>query len=167
MNKPLFKNTTKYTDKTYQQFINFHGNKFNFSYNFYTILSTLLIIYCIIYSFTQKTYLLSLFFILIFLGHIVMRIYIPAKTYAKTKNKYENKSSYFTYNFYKFYFEIENKRFYYFKLHKVFETKDYFYLYLDEDTAFLVSKSGFEIGNAQSFSEFIKKISLLKYSKEK
>ena len=50
---------------------------------------------------------------------------------------------------------------------KVFETKDYFYLYLDEDTAFLVSKSGFKIGTPKDFSEFIKKKCIFKYSKEK
>ena len=67
----------------------------------------------------------------------------------------------------KFYFEIDKTRVYYFKLHKVFETKDYFYLYLDEDTAFLVSKSGFKLGTPKDFSEFIKKKCIFKYSKEK
>ena len=63
--------------------------------------------------------------------------------------------------------EIENTKIYYFKLYKVFETQDYFYLYLDEDTAFLVSKSGFKIGTPKDFSEFIKKKCIFKYSKEK
>ena len=67
-----------------------------------------------------------------------------------------------TFNFYKFYFEIDKTRVYYFKLHKVFETKDYFYLYLDEDTAFLVSKSGFKLGTPKDFSEFIKKKCIFK-----
>ena len=53
------------------------------------------------------------------------------------------------------------------KLHKVFETKEYFYLYVNEDTAFLVSKNGFKLGNSNDFSEFIKKKCLLKYSKQK
>ena len=102
-----------------------------------------------------------------FIFYIFMRIYMPMKRYVQTKTKYENKSSYFTFNFYKFYFEIDKTRVYYFKLHKVFETKDYFYLYLDEDTAFLVSKSGFKIGTPKDFSEFIKKKCMFKYSKEK
>ena len=164
---PLFKNTTKYTEKSYQQFVNFHGNKFNLSYNFYTIISLMLIIYCIVYSFIQKSYLLSFVFTLMFFGYIIMRIYLPMKKYTKTKDKYENTSSYFTYNFYKYYFEIENTKIYYFKLYKVFETQDYFYLYLDEDTAFLVSKSGFKIGTPKDFSEFIKKKCMFKYNKEK
>lgn len=164
---PLFKNTTKYTEKSYQQFVNFHGNKFNLSYNSYTIIMIILIIYCIFYSISQKTFLLSLLFIAMLIGYIIIRIYIPIKNYTKTKDKYENKSSYFTFNFYKFFFEIDKTRIYYFKLHKVFETKDYFYLYIDDDTAFLVSKSGFKIGTPTDFSEFIKKKCMFKYSKEK
>lgn len=164
---PLFKNTTKYTEKSYQQFVNFHGNKFNLSYNTYTIIMLLLIIYCIIYSISQKTFLLTSLFVVMLAGYIILRIYIPIKNYTKTKDKYENKSSYFTFNFYKFFFEIDKTRIYYFKLYKVFETKDYFYLYIDEDTAFLVSKSGFKIGTPKDFSEFIKKKCMFKYSKEK
>lgn len=164
---PLFKNTTKYTEKSYQQFVNFHGTKFNFSYNFSTIVMIILMIYCIIYSISQKTFLLTLLFIAMIVLYVFIRIYIPAKKYVQTKTKYENKSSYFTFNFYKFYFEIDKTRVYYFKMHKVFETKDYFYLYLDEDTAFLVSKSGFKIGTPKDFSEFIKKKCMFKYSKEK
>ena len=164
---PLFKNITKYTEKSYQQFVNFHGNKFNLSYNYYTIITFILIIYCIFYSISQKTFWLTLLFIIMFIGYIIIRIYIPIKRYEKTKNKLENKSSSFTFNFYKFFFEIDKTKIYYFKLYKVFETKDYFYLYIDEDTAFLVSKSGFKIGNATDFSEFIKKKCMFKYNKEK
>lgn len=164
---PLFKNTTKYTEKSYQQFVNFHSNKFNLSYNSYTIIMIILIIYCIFYSIVQKTFLLSLLFIAMLIGYIIIRIYIPIRNYTKTKDKYENKSSYFTFNFYKLFFEIDKTRIYYFKLHKVFETKDYFYLYIDDDTAFLVSKSGFKIGTSSDFSEFIKKKCMFKYNKEK
>ena len=72
----------------------------------------------------------------------------------------------FIFTFYKNYFTINKKTIYYFKLFKVFETKDYFYLYIDEDTAALVSKKGFEIGTAEEFSNFIRKKCLLKFSKE-
>ena len=43
------------------------------------------------------------------------------------------------------------------RLFKVFETKDYFYLYIDDENAVLVSKNGFKLGTAEEFSEFIKK----------
>ena len=113
---PLFKNITKYTEKSYQQFVNFHGNKFNLSYNSYTIITFILIIYCIFYSISQKTFWLTLLFIIMFIGYIIIRIYIPIKRYEKTKNKLENKSSSFTFNFYKFFFEIDKTKIYYFKL---------------------------------------------------
>ena len=87
---PLFKNTTKYTEKSYQQFVNFHGTKFNFSYNFSTIVMIILMIYCIIYSISQKTFLLTLLFIAMIVLYVFIRIYIPAKKYVQTKTKYEN-----------------------------------------------------------------------------
>lgn len=164
---PLFKNTTKYTEKSYQQFVNFHGNKFNFSNTFSTIIMFIVLLYCIIFSITQKTFLLTLFFVIMFILYIYIKILLPMKRYSKTKDKFEKKSLHFTFDFYKFFFEIEKTRIYYFKLYKVFETKDYFYLYIDDDTAFLVSKSGFKIGTAKEFSEFIKKKCFFKYSKEK
>ena len=112
---PLFKNTTKYTEKSYQQFVNFHGTKFNFSYNISTKIMHILMIYCFINSIYKKTFLLTLLFIAMIVLYVFIRIYIPAKKYVQTKTKYENKSSYFTFNFYKFYFEIDKTRVYYFK----------------------------------------------------
>lgn len=82
---PLFKNTTKYTEKSYQQFVNFHGTKFNFSYNFSTIIMLILMIYCIIYSISQKTFLLTLLFIAMIVLYVFIRIYIPAKNMFKQK----------------------------------------------------------------------------------
>ncbi len=166
--KPLFKNVTKYSDKSYQQFVDFHTNKYNLSYKFYTIVISILFIYCIVLNIMQKNIGLILLFLGMLIAYLVMRIYIPAKEYIKNKKRFSNnKSSFFTFTFYKFYFTVNGQRFYYFKLHKVFETKEYFYLYVNEDTAFLLSKNGFEIGNANDFSEFIKKKCMLKYSKQK
>lgn len=167
-NNPLFKNVTKYSDQSYQKFVNFHTNKYNMSYKFYTIVISILIVYCIILNIMQKNIGLTLLFLLMLAGFLIMRIYIPAKEYLKNKKRFSNnQSSFFTFTFYNFYFTINDRRFYYFKLHKVFETSDYFYLYVNEDTAFLVSKNGFKMGNATEFTEFIKKKCLLKYSRQK
>ena len=65
-----------------------------------------------------------------------------------------------------FYFKIEKKVYPYLKLYKVFETQDYFYLYIDEEHAALVNKKGFKIGNVEAFTDFIKKKCLFKYSKQ-
>ena len=165
--KPLFKNTTIYNSKNYNQFVKFHGKKFSFSYNTYNIIMSLLLIYCIITNIIQKNILLILLFLALLIIWFLFRIYWPMKKYEKTQNKYsKNKQSTVTLSFYKFYFVIEDKTIYYFKLYKIFETKDYFYLYINEQNAILVSKTGFEIGTSEEFSKFIKKKCLFKYSKQ-
>lgn len=165
--KPLFKNITKYNSKNYEQFIKFHGEKFNFSYNMYTIVMSILLIYCIILNIVQKDILLMLLFITLLILLFLIRIYFPMKRYQKTKKKFShNKETSISFTFYKFYFSFGKKTITYSKLYKVYETKDYFYLYLDDENAVLVSKKGFQMGTAKEFSEFIKKKCFLKYRKE-
>lgn len=165
--KPLFKNITKYNSKNYDQFIKFHGEKFNFSYNMYTIVMAVLLIYCVILNIIQK----NIPFILLFLAMLILiflfRMYFPMKRYQKTKNQYsKNKETSIFFTFYKFYFSVGKKTFPYSRLYRVFETKDYFYLYIDDENALLVSKNGFKMGTAKEFSEFIQKKCFLKYKKE-
>jgi len=94
-------------------------------------------------------------------------MYLPAKRYQKTKKKFaQSKETTVTINFYKFYFKIEQKVYPYLKLYKVFETKEYFYLYVNEENAVLVNKKGFKIGTTEEFTEFIKKKCLFKYHKQ-
>lgn len=165
--KPLFKNITEYTEKNFQQFVSFHAKKFTFKYNLYTIIMTLLIIYCIILCVVKKDIKLLFLFIAILILFLLFRIYIPNQRYLKTRKDLKlKKSTNFVFSFYNNYFTIGKKRFYYFKLNKVYETKNYFYIYIDEDNAALVNKSGFVLGTSNDFSNFIKKKCLLKYSKE-
>jgi len=164
--KPLFKNITIYNSKNYNQFIKFHGEKFNFSYNMYTLVMLVLMIYCIVLNIMQKNILLLLLFLIMFVLTVFFRMVLPAKRYQKTKKKFSlSKQTSVTMNFYKFYFKIEQKVYPYLKLYKVFETKDYFYLYIDEENAVLVDKNGFKLGTADDFTDFIKKKCLFKYSK--
>lgn len=51
----------------------------------------------------------------------------------------------------------------YYKLYKIYETKTFFYLYIDNDHAFLINKSGFVRGLSDDFSKFINKKCLFKY----
>lgn len=165
--KPLFKNITIYNSKNYNQFVKFHGEKFNFSYNMYTLLMLALILYCIVLTIIQKNFLLLLIFLAMFALTVLFRMYLPVKRYQKTKKKLaQSKQTSVTINFYKFHFKIEQKVYPYLKLYKVFETQDYFYLYINKDQAVLVSKKGFKIGNAGDFTDFIKKKCLFKYSKQ-
>ena len=165
--KPLFKNITIYNSKNYNQFIEFHGRKFSFSYNSYNIIMLILLLYCLILNIIEKNILFVFLFLALLALLILFRIYLPIKKYEKTKSKYDkNEENSFTFSFYKFCFTIGEKTFYYFKLYKVFETKDYFYLYIDDENAILLDKCGFKIGTAEEFGEFIKKKCLLKYSKQ-
>ena len=165
--KILFKNITIYNSKNYNQFIKFHGDKFSFSYNLYTLVLLVFIIYCIVLNIIQKNILLFLLFLAMFAFTVLFRMYLPTKRYQKAKKNFsQNKQTSVTINFYNFYFKIEKKVYPYLKLYKVFETQDYFYLYIDEEHAALVNKKGFKIGNAEKFTDFIKKKCLFKYSKQ-
>lgn len=165
--EPLFKNVTKYTANNYKEFAEFHSNKYSFSHNIYTLIMSILLLYCVILNIKNKDILLILFFLLLLILFLVWRLYIPNKRYQKMKENYKNnKVSEFEFSFYKNYFTINKKTLYYFKLFKIFETNDYFYLYVDEDNAALVSKTGFKVGSADEFSKFIKKKCLLKYSRQ-
>ena len=55
----------------------------------------------------------------------------------------------------------------YLNLRKVFETKDFFYLYLDKTHAFIINKKNFSIGTSLDFSRFIKKKCFLRFKKVK
>ena len=164
----LFKNVTKYNNKNYHQFIEFHNKKYSLSNNFYTIIMTILLIYCIILNIKQKSIPLILLFVALLVGFLLWKIYFPMKRYQKTqKNLANTKETGFTFSFYDLYFLLDKKTIYYFKLYRVFETKDYFYLYINPDYAMLVSKNGFKIGTAEDFSKFIKKKCFFKYRKQK
>ena len=163
--EPLFKNVTKYTLKNYKEFSDFHSNKFAFSQNLYTLLFSLLLIYFIIYNIINKNLKLILLFILLLFIFLIIKLYFPYKMFKKSTAEIKKvESRNYTFNFYKFYFTIEDKRFYYFKLYRVCETNDFFYLYASEDVAALVDKNGFEVGNAEDFSKFIKKKCFFKYT---
>ena len=166
--KPLFKNITKYNTQNYQQFLEFHNQKFSFSYNFYTITMLLLLIFCVILNIIEKNIVYILFFIGLVLLFLLFRLYFPLKRHEKTQKQFnENKETICNYSFYKWYFILNEKTYYYFKLYKVFETQHYFYLYINDENAALVNKKGFEIGTMEEFRQFIKKRCLFKYRNQK
>ena len=165
--KPLFKNITIYNSKNYNQFVKFHVQKFGFAYNAYTIVMILLLLYCIILNIIQVNIPLLFLFLALLVFIILFRMYWPMKKQEKTKKEFaQNKQNSVSIDFYKFYFKLAENVYPYFKLYKVFETKDYFYLYVNEENAVLVSKNGFKLGSAEEFTAFIKKKVLLKYSKQ-
>lgn len=170
--KILFKNTTQYSKKVYSEFLKFHNKKYNFSYTFYTLFFAMLILFCIILHAKNSNIFYTIFFSIILICFISWRFFRPVfKMKKEIKSDKIAKEKKFKFVFYNNYFKIHDKKdvfkIYYFKLRKVFETDDFFYLYTDKEYSFLVSKSGFSVGSETEFSEFIKKKCWLKYSKEK
>ena len=164
----LFKNRTKYTKECYQEFLEFHNKKFGFSSNLYTLIVILLIAFCAVIQAKGGHKQITFVFLLFFILFIAWRIFHPIK---EIKNEYNStkikKEATFIFRFYKNYFTISDgiqiEKWYYWKLYKVFETTDYFYIYIDRKYAFLVRKSGFSSDVVEDFTKFLKKKCFLKY----
>ncbi len=171
--EPIFKNKTTYNSKLYNKFIQFHNNKFGNKYMFFTILVCLFFIYCIIANLIVKNILISLLLLLVTVLFLYIRIYKPISDYKKTcKTFSKSEEMNFTFIFYKYYFKIidnenvkNSAKIYYIKLRRVIVDKNFFYLYINDDTAALVSKTGFVLGREKDFNDFIRKKCFLKYSK--
>lgn len=158
----LFENTTTYTKDVYAEFVQFHNQKYNLKYNLYTLFVLALIVFCMVLQFLYDNIGLGILFVIfmgVFLFWRVFHPYFFVKKEAnssKVKNQMKN-----TYSFYDRYLEIKNStddvKLPYFKLYKVFETENYFYLYINKNYSFVLSKDGFSIGNAEDFYGFIKK----------
>lgn len=160
--KVLFKNKTQYTKDTYAKFLKFHDSKYGFKYMIVTILLVIMLIYCVILTLINKLWLLGITFILSTIIFIAYRFFYPVSQVKKElKGKAISKEKSFTFKFYERSFKVVDKINYsqlpYWKLKKVFETNDFFYLYIDKTHAFLVKKDGFTYGNVNDFSKFIKK----------
>lgn len=174
--EPIFKNETIYNSKLYNKFIKFHNNKFGNRYMYFTIILCLFFIYCIIENFIAKNIWISLLLLLIMILFIYYRIFRPIYTYKNTRKTFsKSKEIKFTFIFYNHYFKIINKnkkknytsKFYYINLHKIIEDKNYFYLYINDENAAIISKTGFVLGKEEDFNIFIRKKCFFKYSKEK
>lgn len=163
--KVLFKNTTKYTKENTNNFIEFHSNKYGRKELIRLILIMLCIMYILIFNIIYKNWILVL-------GAIVVGliIYLIEKNKSEKKAKKRERVKEFTFYFYEKYIKIKYKRNFerlkYFHLHKIFETDEYFFLYLDEKKSLILSKDGFEIGTAKGFSKFIKNKCPFKYRNE-
>lgn len=157
----LFKNKTILSTQNYTQLLKFHQKKNNGKYFLYTATFALLFVICISYQIVGKNYLIALLLFALFTGFLSYRFIQP---YYKTKKEYHSdkvqKNLVNQYCFYDKYFEISNtlgnSKFKYYKLYRVYETSNYFYLYLNKTNALIIEKAGFMIGNSNSFKKFIK-----------
>ena len=163
----LFKNKTKYTKKAYQKYIQFHQEKYGREYTFTTIVTILFLSFCLIINLKYSNYPTSFILLTALIIFCYYRFFYPIKKIQKElkTDKFENEKE-FTFKFYEKYFIISDKKNYdkikYWQLHKVFKTKDFFYLYINKDHAFIIDKNNFTIGNSTDFFKFLKQKTFFK-----
>ena len=144
--KVLFKNRTKYTKQVYDTFLQFHNQKYGSSYIFYTALVTILIFFCLGMN---------------LIAFLLYRFIHPKKEIKKElKTDKIQKEKEFQFRFFEKNIEIVDKlelsKVKYFNIKHIYETDNYFYLYIDRNHAFLLDKTKFVIGNCEDFKTFIK-----------
>ena len=158
----LFKNKTKYTKEIYQKYLEFHQNKFGLKYKFITILVFLLLSFCFIINLKYSNYNTAFVFIIALISFFIYIFFAPTKKIQKElKTEKFEKEKEFTFTFYNNFFVISDKKnsekIKYWKLYKIYETKEFFYLYINKSHALLLDKSSFSKGNISEFFKFIRK----------
>lgn len=168
MLKLLFKNTTKYNKKIYDEFLKFHNDNFSHKYYFYTILIMIALFYCISMQVIYHNITLAILLCIILSCFFLWRLLHPISEISKEykSDKIQNQKE-FTFLFFEKQFKVRDKLKFefikYSKLYKIFETDDFFYLYLDKTHSIIISKSCFTKGSPSEFSEFLKKKYWWKY----
>ena len=160
--KVLYKNKTKYTLDVYDKYLQFHRKKFGFRYNLYTIIFSILILFCLIINLVYGQIFLALIFTVILACFIWYRMFFQnkkAEKEAKT-DKFKNEKEY-EFVFYNdklvIYDGKKHQNVKYWHLYRIYQTKNYFYLYIDKERAFLLNKNNFTVGKPSNFFKFIKK----------
>ena len=166
----LFENKTKYTKDVYATFLEFHNKKYHFSYLAYNIIIIGLVLFCIALQVRYHNLTVAIFFCFILTGFFIWRYLRPVSEVANEyKSDTLNKEQVFTFKFYQNFFTCEYgkqmSKINYWKLHKVFETSDFFYLYIDKTHAFLINKNSFNENKSSDFSIFIHKKCYFRYKK--
>ena len=168
----LFINKTTNTQNAYIKFLKFHSKTYNLSYILYTVFWTFLFLLCIILAFRNGAKFQGVLITFILASFISYRLFKP-KMIVNNELRGDKVSdkSINVYTFYEKHFEIKNKNgifnYKYFLLRRVFETSEYFYLYVSKENAFLVEKNTFSLGNSGDFSSFMKRKCRLKYKLDK
>ena len=157
----LFKNTTIYSEKIYQKFLAFHTKEYRFSYQIYTAIICLGLLFCLIMQVSYHYYFSAICFAIILVCFFLWRFFHPVTSTQKEAktDKYQNQA--YTFLFYEKSMEIDTSNsiitISYSHLYKIFETNEFFYFYVDKKHAFLIDKTGFENNSSLAFSNFIQK----------
>ena len=170
--KVLFKNTTKYTEEQYWKFLKFHDSKFGIQYRILTIIVSIIILYMVAANIIAKNMTVVYILFIVFVGFLCYR-YFSQKKIVKDEIKGESlqKQKEYTFTFYEDKIHIhddkEEQYIQYNQIYKVFETNEYFYMYIDKTHSLMLSKSGFVVGNSEDFAVFMKEKYALKFKANK
>lgn len=166
----LFENKTAYTKDLYDTYIKFHSRKYGVQelivYAFFAFLLIMLIIRSIM-DFKWKAIAIW--------GAVGVVIYFCRKRIFKNREQYKKiairKTEKAVYKFYNRYFEATYQgvttKMSYFKIKRVFELSDRYYLYLDKSHACVMLKDAFTKGEEKDFREFLDTKGLFKIKKVK
>lgn len=166
--KPLFQNKTTLSKNIYIELLAFQQKKFGWRYTAYTAIFSLVFILLISFLFANHYFAHGFVFFAIFVCFSAYQFIQPTRKNTKElrSDKVQN-NLVNTYSFYENYFVIKNTvgsdKIAYYKLYRVFETKNYFYLYLDKTNILVLDKSGFLLGTIQDFKKFMKHKMWLKF----
>ncbi len=164
----LYENKTKYSEKLYNIFLNAYREEYASSENLLMIYNIGFFGICCIFAFIEKLILLGVVIIVGLMIYVWYKIIRPTIREEKTRKGPKLKGNFInTYKFYKNYFKVENPegqaQVLYFKIYRVVETRDYYYIYISRENAFVMSKNSFTKGSSLEFTNFIKKKVLIKY----
>lgn len=170
--KILFKNNTKYTKEIYNEFLEFHKNKFTFTYTLYTAIVMISIFFCIALQVKYHYFTIAIILCFALTAFFLWRFLHPISEVSKQlKSDVIQKEKKFTFIFcekcFKIRSTVEEEYIKYRKLYKIYETDTFFYLYIDKTHSFLIDKSKFTKGTPIGFSNFIKKNYWWKYKRVK
>ncbi len=166
--KPLFQNKTTLSKNIYIELLAFQQKKFGWRYTAYTAIFSLLFILLISFLFANHYFAHGFIFFAIFVCFSAYQFIQPTRKNIKEfhSDKVQN-NLVNIYSFYEKYFVIKNTvgsdKIAYYKLHRVFEAENYFYLYLDKTNILVLDKSGFLLGTIQDFKKFMKHKMWLKF----
>lgn len=166
--KVLFKNHTQYTHQVYDDFLAFHHDKYHFRYQLYTFMVCLAFLFCLVLQVYYHYYSVAFLFCIGLTSFLLWRFLHPIHEVKKERESEKiQKEEKFTFRFFEKQVEVSNRKEYckvsYGKIKHVFETPEYFYLYIDKTHSFLLAKNGFCVGSSEDFSLFIQRKCLFRY----
>lgn len=170
MDELLFKNKTSLSEENYIKLLKFHNKMNNWKYWLYTAIFVIAFLTCASVLIVNHEYTTALFIFLIallFIGYRTVYPYYKVEKEVKKDKIQSNLQNVFY--FYDKKFEVTNEQedriMRYSRLYKVYENKEFFYMYLDKENALVLEKSGFEKGDPDSFGKFLKEKIKSKYKK--